>query len=172
VNYNYISENTQDAGNAICFTVDVGNMDTYFKITALTINGESEQSEPVFASKKSIPTFSITAPTANQLGVSVTPTIRWNPSDVPTTAAYIIVLQVYDPATLDYTARMAKKCSGSVTSWTVDSSDNILVTYFDGLSGTRLDYSTKYNLIIWAIDASGMKLAEGIGTKFTTMPAP
>ena len=176
VNYTYISENPDTLGNCFGFFVDAKNLDTYFKITALTIDGESEKSEPVFASHRTIPTFTITYPTTNQLGVSVTPTIRWNSSPASTTDAYILTFAAYDPA-LDYVSVILKKCSGAVTSWTVDSSDNILVTYLDKLTGAKLDYATNYKFGIWAVDASGTRVAEGKSIdnkyiKFTTISAP
>ncbi len=170
--YNYISDNPEIFGNGFGFFIDVNNQDTYFKVSSVTIAGESEPSGPVFVSKELVPTFDITYPTNNQQGVSVTPTIMWNQSPAPATVAYIFVMEAYDP-NLDYIAKLLVKFSGSATSWTVGSSNNILVTYFNDLTNARLDYSTEYKIGIFAIDASGRRIAAYDEIlKFTTIPEP
>jgi hypothetical protein len=155
-------------GNSIGFLLDV-TQNTYFKMSALNGNGESERSASVYLSyddKASHPEFSITSPADESTGVSLTPTIAWDPSPVPSTASYLILVAKVIPEGWENVS--LKTVSTSAGHWTYGSSQDVLVTY---LESSPLEPNTRYSVSMAAFDATGTLVAEHVhSAQFTTGP--
>jgi hypothetical protein len=151
--------------NSFLFMTDI-TANTYFRVTAVTPEGESDYSTPIYLEythRNSMPAIPIVSPasTSGATGISRTPTIAWTPPSISgTIAGYCIQLRQVNSFS-DISEKVVP-ASTIIWSW----GDSVTYTYVDPFP-TSLKANTTYSIGIGAMDSNGSTIATG-GIYFTT----
>lgn len=157
---------TLENQNAFLFMTDISS-NTYFRVTAVSSSQvESDYTTPLYVeytNRASMPLVTVNSPANGSTGVSLTPTITWEPYTGSTIAGYIV--QVRQPSSAFEIVVM--KCPTTTTSWTLGATNDIVYNYVDTMSPS-LQPNTQYACGIGAVDSSGSVIATSKTILFTT----
>lgn len=160
---------TLENQNAFLFLTDITS-NTYFRVTAVASDREGAYSSPLYieyTNRASMPQVTVTSPTSGSTGVSLTPTIAWEPYTGGAIAGYIVQIREVGSAF----EMVLMKCPTSSTSWTMGALNDVIYNYVDTMS-PALKPGTQYGCGIGAVDSNGSTIAASKTILFTTAASP